>query len=210
MNIAKCRAFWPTSDPSHLESLTNSFALHVTQAGVIALLGAPLGTDEFFRSCLERKIEAMSDSLKMLESTLDARIRFHLHLVSSSVCRIEHVFCLTPPQLSLSTAIRFDDNQRGAYSRSNNIALSPSISSHISLLFRLGGHGFTPSAPFVDESYADSLIEAATVRIRGPSNSTVPLYRQRARRHLVQVLRSLNPEVPSRGNLATHSDLGPF
>lgn len=210
MNISKCRAFWPTTEPSLLESLTTSFPLHVSQEGGIALLGAPLGTDEFMRSFLEEKIEAVSNSLTLLDSIPDARIRFHLHRVSGSVCRVEHVFRLTPPRISLPSAIRFDQSQKSAYSRFNHVTLSPSISSQIGLPFRLGGHGFTPLAPFVHASHAASLIESAKARIRGPSNPTVPFYRGMARKHLVHVLRSLNPEVETRGILATHSNLGPF
>ena len=210
MNIAKCRAFWPTTQPSLLDSLTLSFRLHVSQEEGTALVGAPLGTGAFVKSYLEAKVDSVSDSLTMLECIPDARICFHLHRVSGSVCRVSHVFRLTPPRLSLPTAIRFDQDQRAAYSRFNDIILSPSISSQIGLPYRLGGHGFTPLSPFVHASHAVSLIEAAKVRISGPSNPTVPFYLCMARKHMAHVLGTLNPEIQTRGILSTHSDLGPF
>ena len=71
-------------------------------------------------------------------------------------------------------------------------------------------HGFTPLSPFVHASYASSLIEAAKVRITGPSNPTVPFYLRMARKHLVRVLQSLTSEVETRGILSTHANLGPL
>lgn len=127
----------------------------------------------------------MADSLKLVNSIPDARIRFHFHRVSGSVCRVEHVFRITPPRLSLSTAIRFDQDQLAACSRFNNVALSPSISSQIGLPFLLGGHVLTPLSPFVHASHASSVIEDATVRINGPPNPTVAFYLRMARKHLV-------------------------
>ena len=122
MNIAKCQAFWPTTTPSILQSITQNF-LHVSSEGGITLLGAPLGTDAFVKSYLQAKVDLVSDSLTLLDSIPDAQIRFHLHRVSNSVCRVEHVFRLTPPRISLPTAIRFDQDQQAAYSRFNNIPL---------------------------------------------------------------------------------------
>ena len=138
MNISKCQAFWPTTTPSLLKSSTQTFPLHVSSKGGIALLSAPLGTEAFVKSYLQAKVDSVSDSLILLDSIPDARIRFHLHRVSSSVCRVEHFFRLTAPVISLPTAIRFDQDQRAANSRLDNIPLSPSISSQISLPFRLG------------------------------------------------------------------------
>ena len=59
-------------------------------------------------------------------------------------------------------------------------------------------------------SYASNLIEAAKVRITGPSNTTVPFNLRMARKHLVRVLQSLNAEVETRGIPSTHANLGPF
>ena len=210
INVEKCRAFWPTTRPEKSLPLTESFPMHVSGDGGISLLGAPLGTDTFMADFLDTKIKTCSVSLSLLDDIPDARIRFHLHRVTGSVCRVEHSFRLTPPRVSLAPAIRFDDMQRAAYSRFNDVALSPSVSTQIGLPFRLGGHGFTPLSPFVHASHAASLIESAPNRVSGPSNPTVSFYRRMARKHLVHVLGSLNPEVRTRGVLTIASSLGPF
>ena len=195
MNVSKCRAYWPSTNPTSLQTMTHSFPLQITQDGGIALLGAPLGTGAYIKDFLDTKITSVSDSLKLLDDIPDARVRFHMHLVTGSVCKVEHVFRLTPPAVSLPLAVRFDDLQRGAYSRFNDVPLSHSMSTQIGLPLRLGGHGFTPLTPFVHASHAASLLESAAIRVQGPANPSISFYRNMSRRHLVRFLACINPEM---------------
>ena len=157
-----------------------------------------------------QKVYSCHTSLGLLDDIPDARIIFHIHRVTGSVCRVEHVFRLTPPELSLAAAQKFDDLQMSAYSCLNDVPVSPSIATQIRLPLSLGGHGFTALSPFVYASHAASLIESATVPVKGPDNPSEPFYRIMARRFLVHVIGAMNPEVRTRGIFGTHSSLGPF
>ena len=186
-------------EPTALQTMTHSFPLQITQVSSIALLSAPLGTGEYIKEFLGTKITSVSDSLKLLDDISDTRVRFHMHRVTGSVCKVEHVFRLTPPAVSLPLAVRFDDLQRDAYSRVNDVPLSHSMSTQIGLPLRLGVYGFTPLTPFVHASYAASLFESATIRVQGPANPSIYFYRNLSRRHLVRVFAPINPEISHAG-----------
>ena len=170
----------------------------------------PLGSDAFIKNYLQNKIQSCTDALRPLQDIPDARIRFHLHPGTGSVCRVEHTFRLTPSILSLLLAVQFDELQRATYSRLNDVPLPASTSFQIGLPLRMGVHGFSPLSPFVHAFYAASLLEAAPIRAKGPANPSVPFYSGMGRRHLVRVLATINPEIRTRVVLSSHSPLGPF
>ena len=188
INIAKSRAYWPSATPENMSRLLHTFPLQVPDEEGLVLLGAPLGTGAFVRQHLMQKVYSCHTYLGLLDDIPDSRIRFHLHRVTGSVFRVEHVFRLKPPELSLAAAHKFDELQMSAYSRLNDIPVSPSIATHVRLPLSLGGHGFTALSPFVYASHAASLIESATVRVKGPNNPSEPFYRSMPRRFLVHVI----------------------
>ena len=105
MNVSKCRAYWPKTLQASLTPLTQQFPLQVPKDGGLALLGAPIGTDEFIQSYFDAKLTSCSNSLRLLDPIPDSRIRFHLHRMTDSVCKVLHVFRLTPPSISMATAL---------------------------------------------------------------------------------------------------------
>ena len=143
MNISKCPVYCSAILPASLTSLTYQCPLQVADDGSISILGAPIETDYFKTAYLDAKINSCSGSLRLLNLIPDAEIQFTLQWMTGSVCRVEHVFRLTPPSISMDSAYRIDELLRDAYSHFNDINLSPSMPSQISLPFRLVVHGFT-------------------------------------------------------------------
>ena len=92
INISKCRAYWPSMTSTTLRPLLEAFLLYTRGDGGLVLPGAPLGNDTFVKAYLQTKIESCAEALRPLADIPEARMRFHLHRVTASVYRVEHVF----------------------------------------------------------------------------------------------------------------------
>ena len=63
----------------------------------------------------------------MIDEVPDARIKFHLHRVTASVCKVQRMFRLVNPRETGTIAQNFADDQLRAYSRYNNVRISATI-----------------------------------------------------------------------------------
>lgn len=208
LNPAKTRVFWPSLSPDLLLPLTTVAPLHVIEDGGLELLGAPIGSDSFMTQYITRKLQNCNSALAHLDHIPEARVRFHLHRVSASACRMQHLFRLVPPTFAFSFAQQFDRDQLKAYERFNSVTLSPSLAAQVRLPFVHGGHGLTSLANTSHASYAASLIDSAPVRLKGPQFPNLRQYQRFARTSLRVVLGNLPPSVQPPHFSLTSSDLG--
>lgn len=93
-----------------------------------------------------------------------ARLAFHLHRVTASVCRVTHLARLLPPPLLDGFASRFDSDQRSAFSAMSDVPMTTDVASQIALPFRHGGIGLTPLKIISPAAYAASLLDTAEAR----------------------------------------------
>ena len=89
---------------------------------------------------VSQKLHDVENALELLEDIPDARVKFHLHKVTESVCFIHYLFRLVTPNFSLPFSRQSDNAQIRAYSRFNHVPLSESVIAQVRLPFRLGGH----------------------------------------------------------------------
>ena len=160
----------PLTVPEYPPTDTTDIPLHVVPDGGFDILGAPVGSRAYMERRLQDKLDTCNDALSLIEDIPGARIKFHLHRMSGSACRAQHLFRLVPPQISLPFAEKFDADHLAAYSRFNNVNSTEAAVTQLQLPFRKGGHGFTPLTPLVHGSYAASLIEAAPIRVLHPNS----------------------------------------
>ena len=86
-----------------------------------------------------------------------------------------------------------------AYSRLNNVNLTPSAIAQIRLPFRKGGHGFNPIAPLLHASYSASLMDSAPMRVPHPQHLSIDRYIQKARSFLKIFVRNLSAQIQPLG-----------
>ena len=79
------------------------------------LLGIPIGTTQCVDPQIEKKLDSCATILESLNDIPDTRIKFHMHRVSASACKIDNPFRLKAPQQSILHALRFDEEQIQAY-----------------------------------------------------------------------------------------------
>lgn len=87
-----------------------------------------------------------------------------MHWICASACLLTHSFQFADPQHVVSPADDFDALQRATYMDLHGIALSDSTWAQGILPFRLGGHGFTLTRPFLHGPAAARIIDAAPAR----------------------------------------------
>ena len=191
LNPNKTAVYWPCFPATYPKSLTSLLPSSNISGQGIALLGTPIGSSSYMVRHVSQRLHDVDNALELLEDITDARIKFHLHRLTASVCRIHHLFRLFPPNFSLPFARQFDNAQIRAYSRFHHVPLSESVIAQVRLPFRLGGHCLTAMTPLVDAAHAASLIESAPVRLSGPEFATVPLYRRMARLSLRRMILNL-------------------
>ena len=107
LNPAKNRVFWPKQRSDNLQALTAVDSLHVIEDGGVELLGTPIGTELYMAQYLKEKLKKCNTALSHLHCIPEARTRFHLHRVSGSACRMQHLFRLVSPEFSLPFAQQF-------------------------------------------------------------------------------------------------------
>ena len=198
MHIGKTKAYWPTIDTNRLSKITDEIPIDVMTAGGVDILGAPVGSINYMELKLQEKLDACNNALSNNAELPDARIKFHLHRMCGSACKAQHLFRLVPSDVSLPYAEQFDKDQLAAYSRLNNIQLTPSAIAQLRP-FRKGGHGFTPIAPLIHASYSATLIEAAPIRVPHPQYPSTDRYIRMARSTLKIFVRNLPEQSQPRG-----------
>ena len=161
LNPAKTRVFWPKQRSDNLQSLTAVDSLHVIEEGRVDLLGAPIENELYMAQYLKEKPKKCNTALSHLHCIPEARTRFHLHHVSGSACRMQHLFRLVPPEFYLPFAQQFDKDQLDMYAHFNNVLLPPSTTAQIRLPFIHRGHGLPSLASTLHASYGASLIDCA-------------------------------------------------
>lgn len=100
----------------------------------------------------------------MIRQIPDARLAFHMHRVSASVCRVTHLARLFPTPVLDVFAGRFDDDQRRALVDMSHVPITPDASTQISLPLRHGGLGFTPLEFIAAAAHVASLLDTAEAR----------------------------------------------
>ena len=207
LNPSKIRMFWPCPPAEYPPSLVSVLPTQNISSEGLELLGVPIGTSAFMARHMRAKLQECDTALTLLDDISDARTQFHLHRMTASVCRVQHMFRLVPPRISTPFAKAFHDSQLKSYSHFNNVPVSASVASQIGLPFRLGGHGLIAITPFLDASYAASLIDSAPSRLIGPSYPTVSVHRRDARPHLRAMIAHLPACVrPANFNLRLPPD----
>lgn len=78
-------------------------------------------------------IDECANMLSLIKGIGDARIRFHLHCVCASACKLQHVVKLIPPSVTSALAQRLDDKQNQYYSQSNNAPMTAAARRHAAL-----------------------------------------------------------------------------
>lgn len=126
MHIGKSKAYWSTINPHTISLLTNELPVDLVNRGGVTLIGAPIGSVYFVKHELLAKLDECKALLSQIADISEARITFHFHRVCGSACLVQHLFRLVPPDVSHTFATQFDKNHMLAYSRFNNVPLSPS------------------------------------------------------------------------------------
>ena len=213
MHVGKTKSYWPTIDTNLLSHITEEIPIDVISDGGVDILGAPVGSRNYMEVKLQQKLDACNQALADIADLPDARIKFHLHWICGSACKVQQLFRLVPPDVSLPYAEQFDKDQMAAYSRLNNVELTPSAIAQIRLPFRKGGHGFTPIAPLLHVSYSTSLIDSAPMREPHPQHPSIDRYIQKARSYLKIFVRNLSAQIQLPGFALIQNltgDLGHF
>lgn len=86
----------------------------VSELGVIPLSSRPPSHD-FMRIQLQSSLDCMQEAWAFPHSVPDDCTKFHLHRVTSSVCRVQHILRLMPPDVPFPLATRFDERHMDAY-----------------------------------------------------------------------------------------------
>ena len=191
LNPNKTAVYWPCFSATYPKSLTSLLPSGNISGEGIALLDVPIGSSTYMARHVSQKLHDVNNALELLEDIPDARVKFHLHRVTASVCRLHNLFRHLPPKFFLPFACQFDNAQIQAYSRFNHVPPSESVIAQVRLPFRLGGHGLTAMTPLVNAAHAASLIESAPVRLSGPEYPSVHLYRRMARLSLRRMILNL-------------------
>lgn len=191
INSSKTKAFWPIMTTSKLSDICRATGIDTTPKQGLPLLGVPVGTDEYMASHVNDKLEQSQSLLTSLAAVPDPQIRFHLHRLTASTCKMLHLFRLLPPDFASPFASQFDSMQLTAYSKFHNVQLNNDAIRQVQLPMRYGGHGLTSLKGLLYASHASSLIEAAPIRLSGPQLPSVAFYRQMASRPLLVVGRNL-------------------
>ena len=177
INPTKSTLFWPVSNPQYpsCAAVLAHFPTCTIAADGTDVLGAPIGNEDFTKTFLRSKISACQRTLGLIAQVPEARTRFHLHRVTASVCRINHVASLTRPDAATTRLMQaFDRSQMRHYAASYDVPLTANAKQQVCLPMRLGGHGFIPAAPLHFASYAASLLSAEKQRADpdGPQDDT--------------------------------------
>lgn len=91
--------------------LLRSFARENFSDEEIDLLGAPIGSRQYMEGFRKGKLDDCIKTLSLIDGIGDARIRFHLHRVCASACKLKHVEKLAPQSATSDLAQRFDSEQ---------------------------------------------------------------------------------------------------
>ena len=161
------------------------------------MLGAPIGNETFTKAYIRSKFDACTRTLSLIEQVPEARTRFHLHRVTASVCRINHVAALTRPEPAVTRLMQqFDKSQMRHYAKSYNVPLTSAAKAQVRLPIRLGGHGFTPAAPLHFASYAASLLSAEQLRAdpHGPPDASRQRTLKEADDWIIEFVKRLHPK----------------
>ena len=189
----KTCAFVPSSDAATVATLSSILPHAKISVLGIELLETLIGSQEYIREYMAKKLVSCNATLDLLEAVPDARIKFHLHRMCASACRVHHLARLIHPRFTVPFATQFDEDQYTAYSKINNIPLSAAVIRQASLPFRFGGHGSVALTPLVSASYAASLISSAPNRLEGPQGLSFAQDLGLARPHLLLLMRELPP-----------------
>lgn len=139
------------------------------------ILGALISSQDYMTIRLRAKLSECRSLLNSLDDILNARMKIHLHRVTTSACCMQHLFKLVLPRLSYFFAKKFDKDQMHASSKYNELPVSLTTATQIWLRRTDGGHGSTSLARVVHASYAARPIVSAPLRITDPS---IPNLRQ--------------------------------
>ena len=195
VNMSKTRAYVPSGSATTIAGLTELLPEENISSMGISLLGIPIGKRQYIDARIREKLDSCAAILDSLKDIPDARIKFHMHRVTASACKVYHLFRLTNPRHSLPHALKCDEHQLQDYSLINEIPMSPAVSQQVQLPFRFGGHGLTAVTPLLHASYASSLIAAAPHRIQGTFGLTRNQYLRTARPHLRVIMQNLPPHA---------------
>ena len=97
LNSLKTRVFWPNRQADLLSPLLTVGPPRIIDAGGVDPLGAPIGSPNFMEKYIREKLKTCKTALAHLDHIPEARMPFHLHRVSASAYRLQHVFRLVPP-----------------------------------------------------------------------------------------------------------------
>ena len=183
----------PSNDATTINELSSLLPQGQISATKIEILSTPTGTPDYINAHVDTKFRSCSETLSLLQEVPDARIKFHLHRMCASACRVQHLFRLIPPRFSMPFAKAFEETQHQYYSKMNDVPLSTSATTQTSLPFRLGVHGFIAMHPLVNASYASSIITSAPHRLQVQDDSHLTHYRRSARPYLRTLMRDLPP-----------------
>lgn len=204
LKVSKTKAHWASTDLPALQTLRASVPIDIAQETGLVTLGAPVGSTQFTQTTLVDKLKECKRSHAPLTEIPDARIRFHLHRMTVSTCKVLHIFRFVSTTDSARAAATFGADQRSAFCPLNRVKLSDPASKRIPLPLKMGGYGFVTLAPHIHDLYAASLVDSAKLRIPDPlSPHTVVLSRvwrytaQGFRRQTAHLQPAPKPTLPS-------------
>lgn len=102
------------------------------------------------------KFEVCREMYSLLAEIPDARIRFHLHCTTASVCKVFYIVRLVPPTVSARITASFDAAQRCAYCSLDGVKLTAAASQQMPLPLKMEVMDSPPS----DRSYTPSTLLA--------------------------------------------------
>lgn len=127
--------------------------------------GAPVGARQFLDAALDDKIAEVDAVVADVSRIPDARLVFHLHRATASVCRVTHLARLIPTTLLSSIATRLDDRQLRAFCDLSDVPVTSAVSTQVALPLRHGGLGLTPLATIATVAHVASIIDTADARL---------------------------------------------
>ena len=111
------------------------------------ILGAPIGTPEFYVEYIQKKIAEARQLLHLLPQLCETQVARSLLRMCGSFCKMAHLARTTPPSTDiLECFIKFDRDSLHCLETSALIALSPSAVKQAQLSMSFGGLGLRSTA----------------------------------------------------------------
>ena len=108
VNCLKCEVLWPSGDQSFPEFPPEVQRVGHTKGGAEFLGCTIYGSNNFFTSSLSKCIDNVLDCQDRLSDLEYPQVELHLLCSCISLCKINHLLRMVPPEVTLPHLLRFD------------------------------------------------------------------------------------------------------